>query len=57
MPLHILTAEDPVELNMAGINRVQMREQIGLNFAAALRHRSGRVSDPPEMLFRFRSFS
>jgi type IV pilus assembly protein PilB len=35
--VNILTAEDPVEFNMAGINQVQMREQIGLNFAAALR--------------------
>ena len=34
---NILTAEDPVEFNMAGINQVQMRENIGLNFAAALR--------------------
>ncbi|MBA3321600.1 MAG: type IV-A pilus assembly ATPase PilB [Pyrinomonadaceae bacterium] len=34
---NIMTAEDPVEFNMAGINQVQMKEQIGLNFAAALR--------------------
>jgi type IV pilus assembly protein PilB len=34
---NILTAEDPVEFNLAGINQVQMKEQIGLNFAAALR--------------------
>ena len=34
---NIMTAEDPVEFNMAGINQVQMRENIGLNFAAALR--------------------
>jgi len=34
---NIMTAEDPVEFNMAGINQVQMRDQIGLNFAAALR--------------------
>ena len=34
---NILTAEDPVEFNMAGINQVQMRENIGLSFAAALR--------------------
>ena len=34
---NILTAEDPVEFNMAGVNQVQMRENIGLNFAAALR--------------------
>jgi type IV pilus assembly protein PilB len=34
---NILTAEDPVEFNLAGINQVQVREHIGLNFAAALR--------------------
>ncbi|MFN8005971.1 MAG: type IV-A pilus assembly ATPase PilB [Terriglobia bacterium] len=34
---NIITAEDPVEFNLAGINQVQMKEQIGLNFAAALR--------------------
>ena len=34
---NIVTAEDPVEFNMSGINQVQMRESIGLNFAAALR--------------------
>jgi type IV pilus assembly protein PilB len=34
---NILTAEDPVEFNLMGINQVQMKEQIGLNFAAALR--------------------
>jgi type IV pilus assembly protein PilB len=34
---NILTAEDPVEFNIMGINQVQMKEQIGLNFAAALR--------------------
>jgi type IV pilus assembly protein PilB len=34
---NIMTAEDPVEFNLAGINQVQMREQIGLNFAATLR--------------------
>ena len=32
-----MTAEDPVEFNLMGINQVQMKEQIGLNFAAALR--------------------
>ncbi len=35
--VNIMTAEDPVEFNLNGINQVQMREQIGLNFAAALR--------------------
>jgi type IV pilus assembly protein PilB len=34
---NILTAEDPVEFQLQGINQVQMRENIGLNFAAALR--------------------
>src|ERR1051325_10832014 len=31
------TAEDPVEYNLPGINQVQMHDDIGLNFAAALR--------------------
>ena len=34
---NVMTAEDPVEFNLPGINQVQMKEQIGLNFAAALR--------------------
>lgn len=34
---NISTAEDPVEFNFAGINQCQMHEDIGLNFAAALR--------------------
>jgi type IV pilus assembly protein PilB len=34
---NIMTAEDPVEFNLVGINQVQIRENIGLNFAAALR--------------------
>ena len=34
---NIMTAEDPVEFNLAGVNQVQMKESIGLNFAAALR--------------------
>jgi type IV pilus assembly protein PilB len=34
---NISTAEDPVEFNLMGINQVQMHEDIGLNFAAALR--------------------
>ena len=32
-----MTAEDPVEFNLVGVNQVQVRENIGLNFAAALR--------------------
>jgi type IV pilus assembly protein PilB len=35
--VNIITAEDPVEFNLMGINQVQMKEQIGLNFATALR--------------------
>lgn len=34
---NIMTAEDPVEFNLLGVNQVQMHEDIGLNFAAALR--------------------
>ncbi|MEE2681838.1 MAG: GspE/PulE family protein [Planctomycetota bacterium] len=33
----IITAEDPVEYNFTGINQVQVRESIGLNFTAILR--------------------
>ncbi len=34
---NISTAEDPVEYNLAGINQVQMHDEIGLNFAMGLR--------------------
>jgi len=34
---NISTAEDPVEFNLTGINQVHMHEEIGLNFATALR--------------------
>lgn len=34
---NIMTAEDPVEYNLLGVNQVQMKEEVGLNFAAALR--------------------
>ena len=34
---NIMTSEDPVEYNLPGINQVQMKADIGLNFAAALR--------------------
>ena len=34
---NIMTAEDPVEFNLPGVNQVQMKDAIGLNFAAALR--------------------
>jgi type IV pilus assembly protein PilB len=35
--VNISTVEDPIEYSMAGVNQVQMRENIGLTFAAALR--------------------
>jgi len=35
--VNIMTAEDPVEYNLLGINQVQMKDEIGLNFASALR--------------------
>jgi type IV pilus assembly protein PilB len=35
--INIMTAEDPVEYNFLGMNQVQVREEIGLTFAAALR--------------------
>src|SRR5262245_51842338 len=34
---NIMTAEDPVEFNLPGINQVQIKDNIGLNFASALR--------------------
>ena len=34
---NIMTAEDPVEFNLMGVNQVQVRESIGLSFAASLR--------------------
>ncbi len=34
---NIMTAEDPVEFNLEGINQVQINENVGLNFASALR--------------------
>ena len=34
---NIMTAEDPVEFNLVGINQVPVKEHIGLNFAAVLR--------------------
>jgi type IV pilus assembly protein PilB len=34
---NIMTAEDPVEFNLMGVNQVLVKESIGLNFAAALR--------------------
>ncbi len=35
--INIMTAEDPVEYNIEGINQVQIKEEIGLTFAEALR--------------------
>jgi type IV pilus assembly protein PilB len=35
--VNIMTAEDPVEYNLHGINQVQVRTEIGMTFAAALR--------------------
>ncbi|MBA2243366.1 MAG: type IV-A pilus assembly ATPase PilB [Gemmatimonadetes bacterium] len=35
--LNVLTAEDPIEYNLHGINQVQVRSEIGMTFAAALR--------------------
>jgi type IV pilus assembly protein PilB len=35
--VNIMTAEDPVEYNLMGINQVHVRDEIGLTFAAALR--------------------
>ncbi len=37
MDVNIMTAEDPVEYNLFGINQVQVRTEIGMSFAAALR--------------------
>ena len=34
---NIMTAEDPVEFNLTGVNQVNVRDSIGLSFAAALR--------------------
>lgn len=35
--VNIMTAEDPVEYNIEGLNQIQMHEEIGLTFASALR--------------------
>jgi general secretion pathway protein E/type IV pilus assembly protein PilB len=34
----IITVEDPIEYEMAGINQIHVRQEIGLTFATALRH-------------------
>jgi type IV pilus assembly protein PilB len=46
--MNIMTAEDPVEFNVPGINQVQIKEEIGLNFASCLR--SFLRQDPDVML-------
>lgn len=35
--VNLMTAEDPVEYSLTGVNQVQVKPEIGLNFAAALR--------------------
>jgi type IV pilus assembly protein PilB len=35
--INIMTAEDPVEYNLKGVNQLQVNEEIGRTFAAALR--------------------
>jgi len=45
---NIMTAEDPVEFYMPGINQVNIKDEIGLNFAASLR--SFLRQDPDIML-------
>lgn len=45
---NIITVEDPVEYRLDGVNQVQIRPEIGLNFAAALR--SFLRQDPDVML-------
>ena len=34
----LITVEDPIEYQMAGVNQIQMRPEIGLTFAVGLRH-------------------
>ncbi len=34
----IITVEDPVEYQLKGVNQIQVKPNIGLNFASALRH-------------------
>jgi type IV pilus assembly protein PilB len=46
--MNIMTAEDPVEFNVPNINQVQVKEEIGLTFAACLR--SFLRQDPDIML-------
>src|SRR3989475_2716559 len=37
MEVNIMTAEDPVEYNLLGINQVLVRNDVGMTFAAALK--------------------
>ncbi len=37
LDVNIITVEDPIEYQMAGIGQVQVKEKVGLTFAAALR--------------------
>jgi len=46
--MNIMTAEDPVEFNVPGVNQVQIKEEIGLTFASCLR--SFLRQDPDVML-------
>ncbi len=48
LDMNIMTAEDPVEFYIPGINQVQVKEEIGLNFASCLR--SFLRQDPDIML-------
>ncbi|MCK4431522.1 MAG: type IV-A pilus assembly ATPase PilB [Candidatus Aminicenantes bacterium] len=48
MEKNIITAEDPVEFNIPGINQINIKEEIGLNFANCLR--SFLRQDPDIML-------
>src|ERR1700741_57033 len=43
--VNIMTAEDPVEYNLKGVNQVQINEGVGRTFAAALRSRLGQDPD------------
>ena len=35
--MNIITVEDPVEYQLEGINQIQVKEEVGLTFAAGLR--------------------
>ena len=42
-PSRIMTVEDPVEYEVAGINQTQVNSEIGFTFASALREIRGRI--------------